>query len=469
MKNTTEIQDRIFDDIRRFELYDEAQSYGQQYLDEVFDRPVYPSEAALDGLCVFDEELTEDATSGKEIIDQLHQYGAPATLTQVGGRYFGFVNGSILPASLAAKIQTAYWDQNGAMQVLSPISARLEMTVEQWLVDLFGLPDNTAAGFVSGSSMASFCGLAAARYRIHKNQGWDVNEHGLRNAPPIRIVTGKDAHSTIRKAISLLGFGQSNVEWVDVDDQGRIQVDQVPALDDRTILILQAGNVNSGSFDNLGALCKKAKDAGAWIHIDGAFGLWAAAVPNLKWLVNGLEHGTSWAVDAHKTLNAPYDSGIILCADREALVSALHMSGGYIVKGDDRDGMFYTPEMSRRARIFELWAALKYLGKKGIAQMISTMCLRAHQLTEKLSLVKGFEIPNQVVFNQVLVKTESDLKTEQVLKSIQEERVCWVGGSTWKGERVIRVSICSWATTYDDIVKTAASFEKAIKSVGVNV
>ena len=232
--------------------------------------------------------------------------------------------------------------------------------------------------------MASFCGLAAARYRIYKNQGWDVNEDGLLNAPPIRIVTGKDVHSTIRKAISLLGFGQSNVEWVDVDDQGRIEVDGVPELDDRTIFILQAGNVNSGSFDNFSALCKKAKDAGAWIHIDGAFGLWAAAVPNLKWLVNGIEHGTSWAVDAHKTLNAPYDSGIIFCSDREAIVSALHMSGAYLVKGADRDGMFYTPEMSRRARIFELWAALKYLGKSGIAEMISTMCLRAHQFSGRI-------------------------------------------------------------------------------------
>jgi glutamate/tyrosine decarboxylase-like PLP-dependent enzyme len=283
----------------------------------------------------------------------------------------------------------------------------------------------------------------------------------LFSAPSIRVVAGKQAHSTVIKAIGLLGFGQKSIEFVEVDDQGRIISDLLPELDKRTLLILQAGNVNSGSFDDFSKICEKARNAGAWIHIDGAFGLWAGAAEQLKHLTKGMEYAHSWAVDGHKTLNTPYDCGIIMCADREALTSALHMSGSYIVVSEDRDGMLYTPEMSKRARIIELWATLKYLGKSGVDQMITTMHERAVQFATKISALDGFTVLNQVVFNQVLVCCDSDEMTNKVLEKIQALRECWVGGSMWQDRRVIRISVCSWATTSDDIDTSVRSFAKA--------
>jgi len=355
------------------------------------------------------------------------------------------------------------------MQVISPVAAKLESVVEKWLKELFGLPDSTVAGFVSGTSSANFCGLAAARYRLLKRMGWDINEQGLFDAPKIRIVTGKQAHSTVMKAIGLLGFGKNNVEWVEVDDQGRIRPELMPALDDRTLVILQAGNVNSGAFDAFDEICDKANQANAWVHIDGAFGLWAAAVSELKYLTKGIHKANSWATDGHKTLNTPYDCGVVLCEDKEALVSALHMTGSYIILGEERDGMLYTPEMSRRARIIELWATMKYLGKTGIDQMVYGMHQRALEFAEALRKIEGFEVLNEVVFNQILVQCKSDEMTAKTMQRIQELRECWVGGSTWFGRKVIRISVCSWATTPEDIRRSAASFERALRETSLEI
>jgi glutamate/tyrosine decarboxylase-like PLP-dependent enzyme len=343
------------------------------------DRNVYPTNEALENLKHFDETMPIKSSNSIEIIEQLNSYGSPATVSQIGGRYFGFVNGSVVPCGLAAKLLGTFWDQNTAMYVISPIAGKLEKVVEQWLKSIFKLPPETVAGFVSGTSTANLCGLASARFRLLKNQGWDINQKGLLNAPPIRIIAGKEAHSTVIKTIGLLGFGHDNIEFIDTDAQGRIRTDLIPELDNKTLLILAAGNVNSGSFDNFSEICERAKQAGAWVHIDGAFGLWAGAVEKLRHLTNGIEYANSWAVDGHKTLNTPYDCGIILCNDKEALTSALHMSGGYLVLSDDRDGMFYTPEMSRRARIIELWATLKYLGTSGIDRMVYGLYERAKQ------------------------------------------------------------------------------------------
>ena len=406
-----------------------------------------------------------DSGNAHNILDKLHEFGSPATVAQVGGRYFGFVNGSVIPAGLAAKNLSIFWDQNAAMQVLSPIASKLEIVVQSWLVDLFGLPKKTIAGFVSGTSMANFCGLAAARFRILKNQEWDITEKGLFGAPKIRIVTGKEAHSSILKAISMLGLGKANIEFVEVDLEGRILVDEIPELDANTILILQAGNVNSGAFDNFEAICERAKSKGTWIHIDGAFGLWAGATKQLRTLTKGFEFAHSYAVDGHKTLNTPYDSGIILCQDKEALLTSLHMTGGYIVIGKERDGMYYTPEMSRRARIIELWATLKYLGKNGINDMIYGLHERAIQFATQLSAIDGFKVLNDIVFNQVIVQCKSDEVTDQVITQIQNDRICWVGGSVWRGKRVIRISVCSWATTEEDVNLSVSSFTKALEKV----
>lgn len=455
------IQKKMFAEIQDKSLFEQAQKHAFQYLDEAFQRNIFPTEDALEKLSIFDEDMPQNQSEGREVIELLHQYGSPATVPAIGGRYFGFVTGSSLPTGLAAKHLATYWDQNSAMYVMSPLVSKLESVVESWLKSIFHLPDTTVAGFVSGTSSANLCGLAAARNRLLKNQHWDVNSNGLFGAPNIRVVTGRQAHSTVIKAIGLLGFGQNSIEFVEVDDQGRIIPDLIPELDNRTLLILQAGNVNSGSFDDFSRICEKARNAGAWIHIDGAFGLWAGAAEQLKHLTQGMEFAHSWAVDGHKTLNTPYDCGIIMCADREALTEALHMTGSYIVVSKDRDGMFYTPEMSRRARIVELWATLKYLGASGIDLMIMTMHERAVQFADEISALDGFTVLNQVVFNQVVVSCDSDEITNNVLEKIQALRECWVGGSVWQGRRVIRVSVCSWATTSDDIATSVRSFAKA--------
>lgn len=459
-------QERMFLEIKNKGLFQKAHQYSMEYLDGANDRNVFPTEEALQDLCEFDEELPTSSCSAENVIDQLHNYGSPATTVTLGGRYFGFVCGSSVPIGLAAKNIGTYWDQAPAMNVLSPVGGKLESVVEKWLTELFSLPKNTSAGFVSGTSIANLCGLAAARFRILQRNNWDVNLKGLKNAPKIRIVTGKHAHSTVLKAIGILGLGQENIEWVDVDDQGRIIKDSIPQLDENTILILQAGNVNSGAFDDFKSICYDAKKTSTWIHIDGAFGLWAGAVRKLKHLTNGAENATSWAVDGHKTLNTPYDCGIILCADSEALTSALHMSGSYIVEGPLRNGMSFTPEMSRRARIIELWSIMKYLGRQGIDEMILGMHERAKQFADEISKVKGFHVENEIVFNQVIVRCESDKITEKVLNNIQMFRECWVGGSIWFEIKVIRVSICSWATTENDISRTIESFKKALKLTG---
>lgn len=459
----SKLQEQMFLEIRNKEIFNQVQQCTFEYLESVFDRNVYPTEEAIKDLSVFDEDLPAHSTNAENVLGQLHKYGSPTTTATLGGRYFGFVCGSAVPVGLAAKNLGTYWDQAPAMNVLSPIGSKLESVVEQWLIDLFGLPKETSAGFVSGTSTANLCGLAAARYRILQKNNWDINEKGLRNAPKIRIVTGRQAHSTVLKAISILGLGKENIEWVDVDNQGRLIAERIPDLDGNTILILQAGNVNSGAFDNFGAICEKAQGANAWIHIDGAFGLWAGAVNELKHLTKGMENASSWAVDGHKTLNTPYDCGIVLCSDPEALTSALHMSGSYIVESSERDGMFYTPEMSRRARIIELWAILKYLGKNGIDEMILTMHQRAKQFAAEISQIEGFYVENDIVFNQVIVRCESDTTTERVLKNIQMLRECWLGGSVWFNKKVMRVSICSWATTEEDITKSVKSFARALQ------
>lgn len=281
----------------------------------------------------------------------------------------------------------------------------------------------------------------------------------------IRVVTHTHIHSSILKAISLAGFGKANIESVDCDEQGRIIPENIPELDDNTLLILQAGNVSSGAYDNFEVICKKAKEKGAWIHIDGAFGLWAGATKRLKHLTKGFEHADSYAVDGHKTLNTPYDSGVILCQDEEALVSALHTSASYLESTNQREGMYYTPEMSKRARVIEMWAALKYLGKEGIDEMIFGMHERAKEFAKGLEKTEGFEVLNKVVYNQVIVQCETDELTLAVMNKAQDLRECWAGGATWNGRKVIRISVCSWATTSEDVRRSVASFEKAYKHV----
>jgi glutamate/tyrosine decarboxylase-like PLP-dependent enzyme len=458
-KTGTGIHERMFVEMKEKSIFEQAKEYAFDYADKALERNVFPTKEAIEALKIFDEELPKEQNQTSDILKMLHQYGSPATVSQIGGRYFGFVNGGIVPAAIATKWLTDFWDQNTALYVISPIASKLESIVEKWLQQLFNLPDSTVAGFVSGSSMAILCGLAAARFSIYERLGWDVNAKGLWNAPKIRIIAGMQAHSSVVKALSILGLGINNIEWVDVDNQGRIIPEKVPVLDETTILILQAGNVSSGSFDPFNEIMDKALKAKAWVHIDGAFGLWAACSENLKYLTKGIEKANSYSVDAHKTLNTPYDCGIVLCNDGDALVSALQATGSYIAYSDKKDGMLYTPEMSRRARIVELWATIKYFGKSGIDELVFGLHERAVQFAYELREA-GFNVLNDVVFNQVLVAFENEEITQLTLELVQQSGECWCGGAIWNNKKVIRISICSWATTTEDVSRSVRAFIK---------
>ena len=441
-------------------LLKQAHEHAIDYVTTLEQRPVYPDNTALEGLEVFDQAMPDQPTDARAMLEMLHTSGSPATVATTGGRYFGFVNGAIYPPALAARWLVDTWDQNTALHCMSPIASRLEQICQRWLVQLLKLPEQTVAGFVSGSSTSIFCGLAAARNELLKKQGWDVNSKGLFGAPEIRVVLGAQAHATVFKALSILGLGRDRVEVVPADAQGRMIADQVPNLDHTTLLIVQAGNVNSGAFDPMQDLCKQANAAGAWVHVDGAFGLWAAASSATYPLYEGAELADSWSLDAHKTINAPYDCGVILCKHPPALVSALQASGSYIQWSSDRDGMLYTPEMSRRARAVELWATLVTLGTSGVEQLIDQLCTRAKLFAELLS-ANGFQIRNEVVFNQILVSCETADTTELTIRRIQQSGECWCGGASWNDEPVIRISVCSWKTSVADIERSVAAFVAA--------
>ena len=442
------------------DLFEQAKTYAFEYMDEVPERAVFPTKEAVDGLSVFDEPFPEEPSEAAEVLRLLHENGSPATVTHSGGRYFGFVIGGIVPTGLAARWLSDVWDQNYALYVISPIASQLETVCERWLNDLFGLPAETAAGFVSGTSTATICGLAAARYELLRRLDWDVNSKGLFGAPRLRVVAGEQAHATVFKALAFLGFGTEHVERVPADDQGRMVANQMPELDAQTIVITQSGNVNSGAFDPIDEICDRANRAGAWVHVDGAFGLWAAASKSKRRLTHGITKADSWSVDAHKTLNVPYDCGMVLCKNRESLIRAMQASGSYIQYSDKRDGMLYTLDMSRRAKVVELWATLKFLGRGGVEELVDALCDRARQFAEGLE-AEGFQISNDVVFNQVLVSCDTPEETRSTLENIQKSGECWCGGATWRDKPVIRVSVCSWATTAGDVHRSVASFVKA--------
>ena len=457
---TDDIRKRMFAEFADKIALDAARDAAYRYVDGIADRPVFPDAAALAALERFDRPLPDGPGDALEVLRELDESGAAATVAQIGGRYFGFVNGGVVPASLAVRWLTDAWDQNTPLYLTSPIAARIETVCESWLRDLFGLPAETVAGYVSGTSLSNVCALAAARQRVFTRLGWDPNRQGLDGAPRIRIIASRAAHATVSRAIALLGFGLDRVEWVAADDQGRIDADQLPELDATCILVLQAGNVNSGAFDDFARIVPLARERDTWTHIDGAFGLWAAACDELSHLTAGIELADSWSFDGHKTLNTPYDNGVLLCRDREALVDALQATGSYIEYGAERDGMLHTPEMSRRARVFELWAALRYLGRGGIDDLVLGLHRRARQFAAELGAA-GFEILNDVVFNQVLVAGDDDSDTDALLAAVQQSGECWVGGSSWRGRRVIRISVCSWATTEADVSRSVRAFVAA--------
>lgn len=457
----------VLENIRIKNLEDDlnlVHSYALNYVNSVNEMPVYPKDKAVDNLSVFDEPLRDEPLETKDIIDQLHTYGSPATVAQTGGRYFGFVCGGILPSALVSKWLTDTWDQNPAMHVLSPIASKLESVTERWIVDLLGLPEETVAGYVSGSSTATIIGLTTGRNYLLHRAGYDIFQKGLSGAPPIKVVLGEGAHSTVYKALSIIGLGSDAAIKVPADNQGRMRVDKLPPLDDMTLLILQAGHVNTGNFDDFEALINLAEEAGAYVHVDGAFGLWAAANKQFDNMTRGVQRADSWSVDGHKTLNTPYDPGIILCKHEKMLIDSMHMTGSYIILSQERDNMLYTAEMSRRTRAIDLWATLKGLGRTGVAELVWELYQKALYFAELLKQ-GGLEIVNEVVFNQILVRFESDDHTNRLIEKIQKSGVCWLGGAKWEGKAVMRISVCSYKTTYRDIDLSAEDILRLVKSL----
>nr|WP_297347089.1 pyridoxal-dependent decarboxylase [uncultured Glaciecola sp.] len=444
------------------QLLEMAKVESINYLMDVDSFPVFPTNNALKLLQLFDEEIPTKQNDPIDTLKKLAAIGSKTTVNQSGSRYFGFVNGGILPIGIASRWLADTWDQNAALEVMSPISAKLEQVCEQWIIELLNLPNTTKMGLVGGTSVATLCGLAAARNHQYKKMNWDVNENGLIGAPKLRIIMGDQTHGTVSKMVKLLGFGAKSIEIVPSDDQGRMIVDRLPVIDESCILILQAGNVCSGSFDDFNAICRIANMLGAWTHIDGAFGLWAQASEQLKHLTLGMELADSWSVDGHKTLNTPYDCGVILCKHPTAITEALHQQGSYIELGKSRDNMIYTPDMSRRARGIDLWACLHHLGKEGLASLLNRLHEGARYLAKHLQEM-GYVIENDIHFNQVIVYAGNETSTRQVLKKLQSSGVIWCGSATWKGKFIIRLSVCSWQTNEHDLAKAIEEFRKALR------
>jgi glutamate/tyrosine decarboxylase-like PLP-dependent enzyme len=444
------------------QLLEIAKLESINYLEGCDKLPVFPSDDALKLLQQFNEKLPTAPNNPLETLKKLADIGSQTTVKHGGSRYFGFVNGGILPIGIAARWLADTWDQNSALGVMSPIAAKLEEVCEQWLIQLLHLPPTSKMGLVGGTSVATLCGLAAARNHQYKKLNWNVNERGLMGAPSLRIIMGDQTHGTVAKMVKLLGFGSQSIELVATDDQGRIMVDCLPDMDESCILILQAGNVCSGSFDDFSALCTIADQSGSWTHIDGAFGLWAEASTQLKHLTVGMELADSWSVDGHKTLNTPYDCGVILCKHPDAITEALHQQGSYIEYSKTRDNMVYTPDMSRRARGIDLWACMHHLGEQGIATLMNKLHDGAKYLAKHLSSI-GYVVLNDIHFNQVIVHAGSEELTRQVLKRLQSSGIIWCGSATWKGQFIIRLSVCSWQTNENDLAKAVEAFKIALR------
>jgi glutamate/tyrosine decarboxylase-like PLP-dependent enzyme len=444
------------------ELLADFLSRALRYIDGLDSRHVAPSAEAVERLALLDEPLPEHPTDPLTVLQTLDEIGSPATVAGSGARYFGFVTGGVLPAALAANLMAGVWDQNAAYRVMSPVAARIEDICLKWLREALGLPASAGAGFVTGATMANFAGLAAARRAILLKAGWNVEEDGLIGAPPIRVVVGDEVHASLLKALSLLGLGRSRVERVAVDDQGRMRADALPDLSGATIVCIQAGNVNTGAFDPAREICSAARDAGAWVHVDGAFGLWAAASQRLAHLAAGFAGADSWATDAHKWLNAPYDSGIVFVREAEHLRAAMTVGAAYLIAGAEREPSHYTPDMSRRARGIEIWAALRSLGRAGLADLIDRSCRHAARFAEGLRAA-GYEILNEVTLNQTLVSFGDDDTTRRVIEAVQSDGTCWLGGTVWRARAAMRISVSSWATTAEDVERSLDAIIRVAK------
>lgn len=445
------------------ELLESAARRAIRYLEDLPRRSVAPAPEALARLVELEEQLPEDRSDPQDVLRQLDDIVSSATMAMAGPRFFGFVIGGALPASLGANWLAGAWDQNSALHRVTPATALVERVALEWLLDLFGLPRGCGGGFVTGATMANFTALAAARHAILRRAGWNVEAVGLFGAPPITVVVGEEAHPTLFKSMGLLGLGRERVVQVPVDGEGRMRAEELPELSGPTIVCTQAGNVNTGAFDPIGEICAHLKGSNVWVHVDGAFGLWAAASPRLAHLAEGLAEADSWATDAHKWLNVPYDCGIALVRDPHALRAAMAITAEYLpTESDERNPSDFTPELSRRARGVEVWAALRTLGRRGVAELVEGVCRHARRFAEGLKEA-GFRVLNDVVLNQVLVSFGEPELTERVIAELQREGTCWCGGTVWQEKTAMRISVSSWATTEQDVELSLEAMRRAAK------
>ncbi len=445
-----------------------------EFLDGLPERPVGQTASVAELRTALGGRLPEHGTDAREVIEHLARAADPGLVGTAGSRYFGFVIGGHVPAALAADWLTSTWDQNAGLYVTSPANSVVEDVAAGWLLELLGLPSSASVGFTTGCSMANFTALAAARHAVLAAQGWDVETDGLFGAPPIDVVIGDEAHATILTALQMLGLGRERVKRVAVDGQGRM----VPAalremLSGSSVPLIvcaQAGNVNTGAFDPLEEIVpivRERRERGGWLHVDGAFGLWAGASPALAHLVRGAAAADSWATDAHKWLNVPYDSGVVAVAHPEPHRAAMTISAAYLVQteGHERDPFDWVPEFSRRARGFTVWAALRSLGRSGVREMIERGCALARRFADALGQEPGVEILNEVVLNQVLVRFQSsDALTRDVIARVQADGTCWLGGTIWQGKAAMRISVSSWATTEADVDASAAAILRSFRA-----
>jgi glutamate/tyrosine decarboxylase-like PLP-dependent enzyme len=434
-------------------LLDDAARRGRRYLGTIDHRAVAPSQRALEQLKLFDEPFAEEPTDPMKVLAQLDELGSPATMAMAGRRFFGFVIGGSLPVTVASGWLATAWDQNTGLFTATPGTATLEQVALRWLLEIFGFPASCEGSFVTGATMANFTALAAARNEVLHKVSWDVESNGLFGAPPLTVIISEEAHPTLIKAIGMLGLGRDRVLRVAVDEQGRVRPDALPKISGPSIVCIQAGNINTGAFDPALEIITKAHESGAWVHVDGAFGLWAAVSPQRAHLMKGFEQADSWATDAHKWLNVPYDSGLAFVRDAEALRRAMALTAAYLPVTEHREPSQYTPELSRRARGVEVWAALRSLGRKGLAEMIERTCRHAGRFAEGLQAA-GYSVLNEVVINQVLVSFGDPSVTNDIIKAVQEDGTCWCGGTVWQGKTAMRISVSSWATTEEDVEKS---------------
>ena len=439
------------------DLLESAGARAIRYLEGLDARSVAPATGALDQIRRFDEPLPAETTDPEATLQMLDEIGSPASMAMAGPRFYGFVTGGSLPVTLAANWLAGAWDQNCVFHRVTPATATLEGVALKWLLEILNLPAASGGAFVTGATVANFTALAAARHTVLARAGWHVEADGLFGAPPITVIVGEETHPSLFKSLGMLGLGRNRVIRVPVDTQGRMRAGALPAIEGPTIVCTQAGNVNTGALDPVGVICERAHAAGAWVHVDGAFGMWAAAAPSRAHLAKGIEKADSWATDAHKWLNVPYDSGLAIVRHSDALQAAMSITADYLpTETVDRNPSDFTPELSRRARGVEIWAALRHLGRAGVARLVERCCRHARRFADELDRA-GYRILNDVMLNQVLVSFGDAERTAKVIAAVQAEGTCWAGVTVWQGHTAMRISVSSWATADEDVERSIAA------------